>query len=170
MKVVTIRQKKYEVLKEKNLNEWRTQYTLKNLNSDEEFILKIEDYRKAEFVVNGEISSVIHKKGDQILTTVLRPENIEFKEEKDTKRNNFKFFKFKEGSVGRKRHLAKTITWRVIGTLDTILLSYLITGNMKVGFTIGFIEMFTKMVLYYTHERAWYKLSKFGIKNDRERS
>jgi uncharacterized membrane protein len=165
MKVVTIRQKKYEVLEVKNLSEWRTHYILKNLDSDEKFILKIEDYREAKFVVNGKLSSVIHKIGDQILTTVLRPENLEFKEETNQKKNNkFKFFKLKKGNVERKRHLAKTITWRAVGTLDTILLSYLITGSIKVGFTIGSIEMFTKMVLYYLHERVWYKFLKFGVK------
>ena len=165
MKVVTIRQKKYEVLEEKNLSEWRTHYILKNLDSDEKFILKIEDYREAEFVVNGKLSSVIHKIGGQVLTTVLRPENLEFKEEKHQKKNNkFKFFTFKKGNVERKRHLAKTITWRIVGTLDTVLLSYLITGSIKIGFTIGSIEMFTKMVLYYLHERFWYKFLKYGIK------
>ena len=165
MKVVTIRQKKYEVLEVKNLNEWRTHYILKNLDSGEKFILKIEDYREAEFIVNGKLSSVIHKIGDQVLKTILRPENLEFREEKHQKKNNkSKFFKFKKGNVERKRHLAKTITWRVVGTLDTILLSYLITGSIKIGFTIGSIEMFTKMALYYLHERAWYKFSKFGVK------
>jgi len=66
--------------------------------------------------------------------------------------------------VSYKRHIAKTISWRIIGTLDTILLSWLITGNWKMGLTIGGIEVITKMVLYFFHERAWYKLSKFGLK------
>ena len=165
MKVVTIRQKKYEVLEEKNLSEWRTHYILKNLDNNEKFILKIEDYREAKFVVNGKLSSVIHKIGDQVLTTVLHPEDLKFKEEKNKIKNNkFKFFKFKKGNIERKRHLAKTITWRIVGTLDTILLSYFITGNIKIGFTIGSIEIFTKMVLYYFHERTWYKFLKFGVK------
>jgi len=59
--------------------------------------------------------------------------------------------------------LAKTITWRIVGTLDTFLLSWLITGSIKLGAAIGAVEIITKMVLYYLHERAWYKLSKFGI-------
>tara|TARA_Y100000592_G_C5340398_1_gene253945 strand:+ start:325 stop:555 length:231 start_codon:yes stop_codon:yes gene_type:complete len=67
-------------------------------------------------------------------------------------------------NVEKKRHLAKTITWRIVGTLDTILLSFIITGNIKIGFTIGIIEIFTKMLLYYLHERIWYKFSKYGIK------
>jgi uncharacterized membrane protein len=67
--------------------------------------------------------------------------------------------------VSYRRHIAKTITWRVIGTLDTILLSWLITGSLKWGVTIGGVELFTKMFLYYFHERAWYKFSTFGIKD-----
>ncbi|TAI48555.1 DUF2061 domain-containing protein [Flagellimonas allohymeniacidonis] len=58
-------------------------------------------------------------------------------------------------AVSYKRHLAKTITWRVIGTLDTIVLSWLITGNPLMGFQIGTSELITKMVLYYVHERVW---------------
>jgi uncharacterized membrane protein len=56
-----------------------------------------------------------------------------------------------------KRHIAKAITWRIIGTLDTILLSWLITGNPLTGLKIGFAEVTTKMVLYYLHERFWFK-------------
>lgn len=66
--------------------------------------------------------------------------------------------------VSKKRHIFKTITWRILGTLDTFLLSWLITGSIKIGAAIGTVEIITKMVLYYIHERAWYKLSKFGVK------
>ena len=66
--------------------------------------------------------------------------------------------------VKYKRHIAKTISWRIIGTLDTILLSWFITGNWKLGLTIGGVEVITKMGLYFLHERAWYKFSKFGLK------
>jgi uncharacterized membrane protein len=65
--------------------------------------------------------------------------------------------------VSVKRHLAKTITWRIIGTIDTIIISWLITGKLSLGLTIGGIEIITKMVLYYSHERAWYKWIKFGL-------
>ena len=54
-----------------------------------------------------------------------------------------------------KRSLIKTISWRVIGTLDTILISWLITGTLAMAFSIGAIELVTKMVLYFFHERAW---------------
>ena len=65
--------------------------------------------------------------------------------------------------VSYKRHLLKTISWRVIGTLDTMILSAVITGSWEMGLTIGGVEVFTKMFLYFLHERAWYKLSKFGV-------
>jgi len=67
--------------------------------------------------------------------------------------------------VSYKRHVFKTITWRIVGTLDTFLLSWLITGNIKIGLTIGGVEIITKMILYYFHERLWYNFSKFGLKN-----
>jgi|TARA_B100000035_G_C20550456_1_gene357989 uncharacterized membrane protein len=66
--------------------------------------------------------------------------------------------------VAHKRHILKSVTWRIVGTLDTIIISGLITGSWEVGLAIGGIEVFSKMVLYYLHERAWYKFSKFGIK------
>lgn len=66
----------------------------------------------------------------------------------------------------QKRHLLKTITWRVIGTTDTILLAWIITGNPLTGFSIGAVEIISKMILYYLHERIWYKFN-FGIENRR---
>jgi len=65
--------------------------------------------------------------------------------------------------VSYKRHFLKTITWRVIGTLDTMIISWFITGSWKWGLAIGGVEIFTKMILYFLHERAWYKFSKFGV-------
>lgn len=60
------------------------------------------------------------------------------------------------------RHLAKTITWRIVGTLDTMILGWLITGSLKLGLAIGGTEVVTKMVLYFLHERAWFKWGKLG--------
>ena len=65
--------------------------------------------------------------------------------------------------VSYKRHFIKTISWRIIGTIDTMVLSAFITGSWEMGLTIGGIEVITKMVLYFLHERVWYKCSKFGI-------
>ncbi len=66
--------------------------------------------------------------------------------------------------VSYKRHIAKTISWRIIGTLDTFILSWIITGSWKTGLAIGGVEIITKMLLYFFHERLWYKFSKYGLK------
>lgn len=66
--------------------------------------------------------------------------------------------------VSYKRHFAKTLSWRVIGTIDTMVLSSVITGSWEMGLTIGGIEVVTKMVLYFLHERIWYKYFKYGLK------
>ncbi|HMS66283.1 MAG TPA: DUF2061 domain-containing protein [Ignavibacteria bacterium] len=55
----------------------------------------------------------------------------------------------------RKVSLLKGVTWRVIGTLDTIFLSWLFTGDISKALSIGGIELFTKIILFYLHERAW---------------
>ena len=51
----------------------------------------------------------------------------------------------------------KTCTWRVVASADTFLLSWLITGNVAMGASIASLEVLTKMVLYYAHERQWEK-------------
>ena len=71
-------------------------------------------------------------------------------------------------NISRKRHVLKTITWRVIGTLDTMLIAWIISGDPLIGVSIGGVELFTKMILYYIHERVWYK-SKFGV-NKKDKS
>jgi uncharacterized membrane protein len=66
-------------------------------------------------------------------------------------------------NLSRKRHILKTITWRILGTIDTIVIGGLITDDWTIGLSIGGIEVISKMILYYIHERVWYK-SKFGVK------
>ena len=58
-----------------------------------------------------------------------------------------------------KRHIVKTISWRLIGTLDTMFLSWFISGDLSVGLKIGSLELISKMVLYYFHEQLWFKSS-----------
>jgi len=59
------------------------------------------------------------------------------------------------GHANRKRSIAKTFLWRGVATTDTIIISRVITGSWTEGLAIGIIEVFTKMILYYFHERAW---------------
>ena len=58
-----------------------------------------------------------------------------------------------------KRHFAKTFSWRFVGTIDTLILSWIISGNFFFGVKIGFFELITKMILYYFHEKVWFKSS-----------
>ena len=60
--------------------------------------------------------------------------------------------------VSHSRSFVKAITWRTAGTIDTFILSYLITGKAKVALAISGMEIFTKIFLYYVHERVWNKI------------
>ena len=55
------------------------------------------------------------------------------------------------------KSILKTISWRVVGTIDTMVIAYILTGELAVAFSIGSVEVVTKMILYYLHERAWNK-------------
>ena len=57
-----------------------------------------------------------------------------------------------------KRSLAKTISWRIIGTLDTLILSWIIIGEASTAAAIASVEFVSKMILYFFHERAWSKI------------
>jgi len=74
------------------------------------------------------------------------------------KTQNAKSISQSENSEKPLRSVIKTISWRVIGTLDTILISWLITGHIALALSIGSIELITKMVLYFFHERIWNKI------------
>lgn len=53
------------------------------------------------------------------------------------------------------RSVVKSVSWRIVGTIDTILISWFITGKLSLAFSIGAVELVTKMVLYFFHERIW---------------
>ena len=58
-----------------------------------------------------------------------------------------------------KRHIAKSLTWRFIGTIDTLVFVWLITGDLSHGINISGITIFTKLIWYYMHERLWFNSS-----------
>jgi uncharacterized membrane protein len=62
------------------------------------------------------------------------------------------------------RSLLKAVSWRIMGTLDTILISFLLTRQVKLALSIGCVELFTKIVWFYFHERVWNKISLGRIK------
>jgi len=59
------------------------------------------------------------------------------------------------------RSVVKTISWRILATVTTISLVYIFIGDTTIAFTVGGIEVFLKMLIYFFHERVWDKL-KFG--------
>ena len=68
--------------------------------------------------------------------------------------------------VQRKRHIAKTISYRILITLIGFLLMWLISGSVKIGAAFGVAELIYKPIQYYIHERVWYKWIKYGLKKD----
>jgi len=67
--------------------------------------------------------------------------------------------------VTRSRSAIKAITWRIIGTTDTFLVSYFITKKPLVAASIASLEILTKTILYYFHERGWNYIQ-WGRKNE----
>ncbi|WP_163707089.1 DUF2061 domain-containing protein [Mangrovibacterium lignilyticum] len=63
------------------------------------------------------------------------------------------------------RSIVKSISWRTVGTIDTMMIAWLVTGQLEFAVTIGGVELFTKMFLYYMHERTWNRI-KFGRIDD----
>ena len=68
------------------------------------------------------------------------------------KRTTYQSSRFSEKPI---RSVIKSLSWRIIGTLDTILISWLVTGTLQLALSIGLIELITKMILYFFHERIW---------------
>ena len=63
------------------------------------------------------------------------------------------------------RSIIKSVSWRTIGTLDTIIISLIITGKPEMAISIGGVEVFTKMALYSFHERTWNRINFGRLKN-----
>ena len=53
------------------------------------------------------------------------------------------------------RSILKTISWRIVGTIDTVVISWILTGQIETALAIGSVELVTKMILYFGHERIW---------------
>ena len=54
----------------------------------------------------------------------------------------------------------KTVTWRIVGTIDTMIISFILTGSAKIAVSIGGFEVFSKCFLYFLHERAWARITR----------
>ncbi len=69
--------------------------------------------------------------------------------------------KFSTDKLDKIQHIVKTVSWRLIGSIDTILIAWILNGNCELGLSIGAFELISKSALYYVHERVWY-CTKYG--------
>ncbi|OJW25712.1 MAG: hypothetical protein BGO58_13490 [Sphingopyxis sp. 65-8] len=72
------------------------------------------------------------------------------------------------GREAHSRSFAKAVSWRALGSIDTFILSYIFTANVKAAGAIASTEVLTKMLLYYVHERAWSRVTWGMDKTPRE--
>jgi uncharacterized membrane protein len=68
--------------------------------------------------------------------------------------------------VERKRHIAKTISYRLVSTLIGFIVMWLVSGSVKVGAAFSIAELIYKPIQYYIHERIWYKWVTYGLKKE----
>lgn len=66
----------------------------------------------------------------------------------------------------RARSVSKSLSWRALATLTTIVLVWTFTGQMQVAVAVGSAEVVAKLVIFYAHERAWASL-RWGFKAPR---
>jgi uncharacterized membrane protein len=71
--------------------------------------------------------------------------------------------------VQNRRHIAKTISYRIVSTGIGFLIVWLASGSIKVGATFSIAELVYKPIQYYIHERIWYKYIKFGLKSPKNK-
>jgi uncharacterized membrane protein len=57
-----------------------------------------------------------------------------------------------------RKSLLKAISWRLVGSADTFIISYVLTGQMMIAGSIATVEVITKILLYWVHERVWNKV------------
>ena len=68
----------------------------------------------------------------------------------------------------RSRSVLKSMTWRVLATLTTVILVFIFTGNLIISLGVGFLEAILKIIIYYLHERGWDKI-KWGRKTTKRK-
>jgi uncharacterized membrane protein len=71
--------------------------------------------------------------------------------------------------VQNRRHIAKTISYRIVSTGIGFMIVWLASGSIKVGATFSIAELVYKPIQYYIHERIWYKYIKFGLKSPKNK-
>ncbi len=70
--------------------------------------------------------------------------------------------------VEKKRHIAKTISYRVLSTLIGFVIMWGVSGSIKIGAAFGVAELVYKPIQYYIHERIWYRWVTYGLKKEED--
>jgi len=70
-----------------------------------------------------------------------------------------------EEKVSASRHLVKAITWRLIASTVTAIIAWAFGLPPEAIGAVFLVDLVLKFVLYYMHERVWYKHIRFGVKN-----
>ncbi len=128
-------------------------------------VIGTADTLMLSYLFTGSIGDASKIAGTEVITKIL----LFYLHERMWMKFNFwrKLTTMHDGSVKlvdhHKRSLFKGISWRCFGTLDTILIALFWTGDYKKALAIGFAEVFTKIILYYLHERVWMRI-KWGQK------
>jgi len=119
------------------------------------------------WLFTGEISTALHIGGVEIFTKII----LFYIHERIWLMIGFGRFNIDDefgNRIRKDRHyrsVVKGVSWRLFGTIDTAVIAFFVTGNYTTAFSIGFAEIFTKVVLYYLHERVWSRI-KIGSKPD----
>lgn len=67
--------------------------------------------------------------------------------------------------VSAKRHLAKAVTWRIIASITTAIIAWFFGLPPKAVGAVFVADLIIKFVMYYAHERVWYKYIRYGVQN-----
>lgn len=70
--------------------------------------------------------------------------------------------------VSKGRHIAKTISYRIVSTGVGFLVMWIVSGSVKVGAAFGIAELLYKPIQYYIHERIWYRYIKYGLSDKKK--
>lgn len=68
--------------------------------------------------------------------------------------------------VEKRRHIAKTISYRIVSSGIGFAIMYMASGSLKIGALFSVAELVYKPIQYYIHERVWYRYVKYGLKKD----
>lgn len=58
----------------------------------------------------------------------------------------------------RKRSFVKSVSWRMFGLVFTTVTTWLVTGSVRAGITVGLLDFFVKIGTFYAHERVWHRI------------